>query len=54
MRRSEKDDGHTPLLYAMERGLKDGLVCPIEGETVAKPDALLVTDRAVVTIGGCQ
>eukprot|EP00931_Biecheleriopsis_adriatica_P102501 TRINITY_DN77464_c0_g1_i1.p1 TRINITY_DN77464_c0_g1~~TRINITY_DN77464_c0_g1_i1.p1 ORF type:complete len:478 (-),score=95.93 TRINITY_DN77464_c0_g1_i1:108-1490(-) len=33
------DDGHFALLYAVEKGLKDGLVCPIEGESVQKPGA---------------
>mmetsp|Transcript_96263 Transcript_96263/g.310598 ORF Transcript_96263/g.310598 Transcript_96263/m.310598 type:complete len:207 (+) Transcript_96263:297-917(+) len=37
-------DGHTALLYAVEKGLKDGLACPIDGETVVKPDAAVVTD----------
>ncbi|CAE8723147.1 unnamed protein product, partial [Polarella glacialis] len=32
-------DGHFALLYAVEKELKDGLVCPIEGDFVQKPGA---------------
>jgi ankyrin repeat protein len=33
------EDGHSPLFYAVEKGLKDGLVCPIAGDVVKKADA---------------
>jgi len=33
------DEGQCALLYAVERGLKDGLVCPNEGAVAAKRDA---------------
>eukprot|EP00439_Symbiodinium_sp_Y106_P081029 s1818_g19.t3 len=35
-------DGQSPLLYAVESGLKDGLVCPVPGE-VHKPGAEATT-----------
>ncbi|CAE7361074.1 Ank2 [Symbiodinium sp. KB8] len=35
-------DGQSPLLYAVESGLKDGLVCPVAGE-VHKPGAEATT-----------
>lgn len=38
------EDGRTALLLAVERGLKDGLVCPIGGSLVEKPRALEVAD----------
>jgi len=31
-------DGQFPLMYAVEKGLQDGLVCPVEG-SVEKPEA---------------
>jgi len=37
-------DGFTALLYAVEHGLKEGLVCPIEGVSVQKPEAAVVTE----------
>lgn len=40
---AQADDGHTALLFAVTKGLKDGLVCPVQGAEVEKPSAEAVT-----------
>lgn len=41
---ARSDDGHSALLFAMESGLRDGLVCPIEGDEVEKADLAATVD----------